>query len=744
MEIVGYADRLRIAPGERLRVMVSTPSERFRAQLVRLGAGPERPHGPGYGERPLASGLADRYAGGEQRIPLGSFVRVAGLPPQRADDALTLGSWVYATAPGGAPQALLARLDDEAAAGFALLLDEQGVPELRLRLAGGGVARLRASQPLAARSWALVAASLDGAALSASLHVAPALAAPLAAAAEHVGAQLEARPQPAAGDLLLAACGGPPALHLNGKLDGPFLLAGAASERQLAALAGGSDPAALGLPPIAVWDLGRDFCSAHVSDASGNGHHGRCINLPMRAVTGRRFTGRHVDYAYAPAEWSAIHFHDDDLDDAGWRESLALDVPAGLESGVYAIRLESDAGGVDHVPFAVTPPRGRATASIALLLPTLSYLAYANEHASWKHPIPSTPGVEAMLARVGETDRYAAEQRLLSIYELHSDGSGTAYSSYLRPIVNMRPGYDMPLLAGPHQFPADLELEAWLDAGGFRHDVVTDEDLDAEGVELLRRYRVVLTGSHPEYTTLRMLDALGEYLGTGGRLLYLGGNGFYWVTSLHPEAPHALEVRRGHAGTRVWASEPAELHHASTGEAGGLWRHRGRPPQALVGVGFAAQGFDASLPYRLAPAARDPRVDFAFDGVPREGEIGGYGSVLGGAGGFEVDRADHGLGTPPHALVLGTATGFSDVYQGVVEEILTADSQQGGTIDPDVRADLVFYEGPAGGAVFSVGSISWCGALNHARGDNDVSRLTANVLRRFDDPAPFAVPQAGA
>ena len=48
-----------------------------------------------------------------------------------------------------------------------------------------------------------------------------------------------------------------------------------------------------------------------------------------------------------------------------------------------------------------------------------------------------------------------------------------------------------------------------------------------------------------------------------------------------------------------------------------------------------------------------------------------------------------------------------------------------------VRADLAFFETPAGGAVFSVGSIAWCGALSHQAYRNNVARITGNVLRRF-------------
>ena len=164
---------------------------------------------------------------------------------------------------------------------------------------------------------------------------------------------------------------------------------------------------------------------------------------------------------------------------------------------------------------------------------------------------------------------------------------------------------------------------------------------------------------------------------------------------------------------------------------GGLWRFRGRPPQQLVGVGFTSQGFDTSNPYRKSEESKDPRVSFIMEGVNEGEEFGDYGLVQGGAGGFEIDRADIELGTPPHALVLATTDGFSDVYQHVIEEVLLNDGLQGGTVNPLVRGDMVYYEGPNNGAVFSTGSISWCGSLSHNNYDNDVSKITNNVLKRF-------------
>ena len=61
---------------------------------------------------------------------------------------------------------------------------------------------------------------------------------------------------------------------------------------------------------------------------------------------------------------------------------------------------------------------------------------------------------------------------------------------------------------------------------------------------------VVLTGCHPEYYSREMMDALAAYLGRGGRLMYLGGNGFYWRVSYPASHPGMIEMRRAEDGTR--------------------------------------------------------------------------------------------------------------------------------------------------------------------------------------------------
>ena len=59
-----------------------------------------------------------------------------------------------------------------------------------------------------------------------------------------------------------------------------------------------------------------------------------------------------------------------------------------------------------------------------------------------------------------------------------------------------------------------------------------------------------------------------------------------------------------------------------------------------------------------------------------------------------------------------------------------------------MRADICIFATPRGGAVFSVGSIAWPTSLAHNAGDNNVARITANVLRRFLDPAEIVISPA--
>ena len=327
----------------------------------------------------------------------------------------------------------------------------------------------------------------------------------------------------------------------------------------------------------------------------------------------------------------------------------------------------------------------------------------------------------------------------LSTYNYHTDGSGIALVSWRRPMLNLRLGYvtyPYPDIRGSglRHYPADSHLLLWLAHMGHAFDLITDDELHHEGAALLANYKTVVTGSHPEYHTPQMLDALQAYRDTGGKLVYLGGNGFYWKIALDPARDGVIEIRRGEGGIRAWAAEPGEYHNQFDAQYGGLWRRNARPPQKLVGVGFTAQGNFVGSHYRIDPAARsNPQVSWIFDGVTAD-TVGGEGFSGHGAAGFELDRVDKRLGSPENAVVVARSENHPPdaPWMLVPEEQLThITTIPGQPHKALIRADMTWFDCPGGGAVFAVGSITFCGSLPVKQCDNDISRILDNVLRRF-------------
>jgi len=332
----------------------------------------------------------------------------------------------------------------------------------------------------------------------------------------------------------------------------------------------------------------------------------------------------------------------------------------------------------------------------------------------------------------------------LSPYNVHSDDSGVTVASMARPMIDKRVKYFLMMDpaeygSGCYWVAVDTYVIDWLTRKGIAHDVITDHDLHAEGAELLKPYSVVITGQHPEYHTTEMLDGIEDYLACGGRLIYLGANGFYWKTVFHKEAPWALEVRRAESGIRSWATEVGENYHAFDGSYGGLWRRIGRPAHKLVGIGFTSQGIYIGYPYTVNNAMNDPRVAFVRQGLEKELQpgvkLGERGYMGGGAVGHELDRADFRLGTPRHALILATGVVDHPAFQPANEDRLSHYWPK--PREELIRADMVFFETPAGGAVFSVGSMNFVGSLPIDDYDDLLTRMMTNVVRRFADPTPF-------
>jgi len=699
--VVGYVDALTARPGETvtLRVSVLDGTQRYRAGLVRLISGETGPKGPGLKEEAIATGIDGEHDGAAQYTDVGSYAIVDALPALAGTVELAL--LVRPGVCGGAIQTLMAlgplRLVLDAAGAAALVIGDETVS---------------AARPLRLQWWHRIVASYDPA--SGEAHVASTPLPGPHAEREAKAARRVKSGIAATGPLLFAAeqvTTGRTTRHFTGRIEAPRL-------------------AADGL--AAAWNFAVGIGTTRIEDRSPHRLHGRTVNAPKRAVTGAAWDGSVHDWRRDPAHYAAIHFHAGDLYDAGWRESLRFTLPDDLRSGFYAVKLASAGRPPFHVGFIVSPKRGTAGARLAVLASTMTYLAYAN----YRRRMSPGPFELAMgaLPTVDMTDVLLAEHPELgaSTYDVHGDGSGVCHASSRRPLFNMRPTGRF------WNFSMDLCLIDWLEAQGIAYDVISDHDLHENGAALLAPYRVVMTGSHPEYFTLEMLQALEAHLGAGGRLMYMGGNGLYWRVTCDAAHPGLIELRRAEDGTRAWAEVPGEYYHAS-GEYGGLWRRLGRPPNILVGIGFIAQGFDNSSYYRRTAASRDPRAAFLFDGIADD-IIGDFGAWGDGAAGLEIDAYDARLGSPPHALVVASSENHSNAFLLVNEEMLSNFRGVDGTLNARVKADIVFFETAQGGAVLATGSICFIASLAHDDYDNSISRLTRNAVLRFLDETPFALP----
>jgi len=740
--VMAYCDRWSLAPGETVNFMVSCiGGESYEAQLVQLKQPDAGPLATKFAPEPIPANWNGRHTGRHQPIPIGGLAAVPAHPKLAIAGSFSLTLHLYPTTPDKGRQAIMGTWSEATRTGFGLEIDATGA--LAVRLAD---TVLSSNVKLLTRRWYRADVTYNAATGQLLLRQSP--------LADHDFHPNDATtvtttaspPRPGPGPLTFAAWSTGPAAgpsawgglgftcHFNGKLDSPRLANTALDDAGLALLSHTPLAAPLANTLVAAWDFSRDIATETITDLGPWRLHGRIVNLPTRAMRGHNWDGTETNWTRAPHQYGAIHFHDDDLIDACWEPDFSYTIPADLKSGVYAVKFTADDNDF-WVPFFVVPPRGTARSKVAFLASTATYTVYMNNRGRLLST--ATERYHGRVLVMDWIDSLLIEypEMGLSTYDRHSDGSGVSFSSRLRPVQNFRP-------TGRHwNFNLDLFIIDWLEQLGGDYDVITEEDLHKVGLDLLKPYNVILTGSHPEYDTVQMLDAFEAYLRQGGRLMYMGGNGFYWRIAHHPFRPGVIEVRRAEGGVRAWDTEPGEAFHAFSGEYGGLWRRNARAPQRLVGVGFISQGFDSCSYYRRMADAENPRVAWMFQGVHDE-LIGNFGVLQGGAAGLEIDAVDPKLGTPAHALVVARSENHSNTYELVAEEVLVPHGATDAIINPDIHADLTFFETSNGGAVFSTGSIAYAGSLSWNNFDNNLFRLTTNVLNRFKDPTPL--PEAPA
>ncbi|MGC0365856.1 N,N-dimethylformamidase [Rhodococcus sp. 27YEA15] len=753
--IRGYCDTPSVAPGEVITFHVSSdlPGQ-YEAKLVRLIHGDTNPRGPGFKEILLDSTIDGTYPATNQRTQSGGFIEISDPSASLAPDGdFGVQLFLWSTTPSKHRQGVLARWTDDDHRGWALTVDDG---HLTFTVGDGTQqSSVRSDMPLFAEAWYAVTASFDATRSVLSLRQSPvvnrvnSIFGPVFPIKSSFAGEVHdaAPPAPAEAPVLIAGLAESAPDHgrtwvkdhFNGKVDSPRIFGRILTESDHSSLID-DRPSSGAL--LAHWSFAEGIGiggipTDRVGDVSGHGRHGRCVNQPDRAMTGWNWKGKEENFVHAPEEYGAIWFHEDSLDDCRWKPAFSLTIPEELRSGVYAVKV-SQLGGEDYIPFFVTPARGTATAKILLLFPTCSYMAYANGQI-----MQNADAGQAVAGHVPVLDERDIElherykEYGLSTYDYHVDGRGVGYSTWRRPILNMRPTHRQEF-GSLWQFPADLHLVDWLETHGYDYDVATDHDLCREGADLLGRYNVVMTGSHAEYSTWEMEDAWEDYLSAGGRGMYLGSNALYWIISMHPEKPWLLEVRKGETGAKAWQARPGELYHSTSGERGGLWRNRARAPQKIWGTGFTSFGFDHSGYFVPMPDSKDAEVSWIFEGFAEDERIGDFGLVGGGAAGYELDRYDLSLGTPPNTRLLASSYGHSENYTVVPEDMMFPHPGLNGGESSLVRADITYFSTANGGAMFSSSSISWLGSLSWNDHENNVSQMMHNVLRQFekDEPAP--------
>jgi N,N-dimethylformamidase len=447
------------------------------------------------------------------------------------------------------------------------------------------------------------------------------------------------------------------------------------------------------------------------------------VNRPTMCVTSRRWDGSSFDPRLVPDHYDAVHCHDDDMAGLNWPISHRATIPADAQPGIYAFEVEHDRGEERFVFFVSAAQK---SARLMFVVPTATYLAYADEF------LP--PHLFAWKCE-DRGHRFAVDNNLRSLYDYHSDRSGVSICSYRKPKATLRDDYRYPLCGCPHNLPVDLNLLRFCHRNDIAFDLTTDHQLHHEAADCLSGYSAVVSGSHPEYMSVEMEEALRGFVARGGSIAYLGGNGFSGTVAFKDDL---MELRRSplEAG-RTWDGPVAEQALSITNEPGGNLRNRGRGEFSLIGGAISLMGFDGARPFTRTSESFGPDCAWLFEDV-QEDTFGREGMVLGAAAGYEVDATDPHLGTSPDTIVVARADGFPDSYYHDPTRWY-----EGG--DPELKsrrvAEMTLRRLSSGGLIFSASSVGWCGALPSDGSMNDVGRITRNLLKRLSSMPGATVSQ---
>ncbi len=386
-------------------------------------------------------------------------------------------------------------------------------------------------------------------------------------------------------------------------------------------------------------------------------------------------------------------------------------IEAPSRTGLYYVHLKAEKSG-DFFSFPLIVAPGRPTADVAVLASTMDWNAYndfggrSNYVAAGELPLEPAVNVREVSPYLRDTggrwwSRAADNYDPLTFDRPEPVNRVDEHEEITTPMWR---------IGSEHVAPTTWRLLGWLEREGLPYDLYAENQLDS-GVLDLDSYKVLIIDQHPEYWTRKMYDAVKAWVfERGGRLMYLGGNGLDCEVELvdggraarHLDGDQSYYVTNRDFTGGPFSFSPRRIERNGRFEC----------PASLLGVRTTLTGMGTAAPYRIRVADH-----WAFEGLQlAEGDLFGRESLDvrnegSGASGHETDRTcEH---TPEGAIML--AKGINP--------------HEGGS-------ELVTFDTPSGGAVFSTGSISWICCLPV---DSDVSTITANVIRRFSQGAAASV-----
>ncbi len=369
-------------------------------------------------------------------------------------------------------------------------------------------------------------------------------------------------------------------------------------------------------------------------------------------------------------------------------------VEAPARSGLYYFHAKGESGAFFSFPWIVAPaePQG----PIAVLASNINWNAYNNfgGRSNYIHPdqFPPTPTINARL----DLKRYTNRNHQ------HFDADEYAPLSFDRPELINVIAEDTEVTdpvegrSACHVAPAEWRLFGWLEREGYDYDLYAETQFH-QGVLNLEDYKVLIISTHPEYWSADMYFRLKAWVFEGGgKLMYLGGNGLNCEVEFLDEytmVTHNENCGSGSFTTLQDVGFESRFHLRHESEAN------------LLGVVCTDTGIMTGAPYRVIDDSH-----WIFEGTGlKNGDVFGEKSLHmrcpGGASGHEMDKIS--ASSPKNTQLLAK-----------------------GLNPDDGGAEIVYHEPGGGGAVFSVGSITYpCSVIV----DDTISKITTNVLKRFLD-----------